>query len=159
MYFNYLRMEPKTFDDLLAIVGPNLQRETTNFRPPLSAGLKVAVALRYLAASESQASLSYNFRLGRSTVCGMLEDIPKIIWNCLSSALKAPSKDEDWKKIATDFWNIWNFPLCLGAIDGKHCTITCPPNSASQYYNYKGTFSIVLMAVSDASYMFTHVDV
>ena len=74
-------------------------------------------------------------------------------------AVKVPERENEWKKLAKDFWNLWGFPHFQGAIDGKHCVITCPHNSGSAFYNYKASFSIILIAVADASYMFTYVNV
>lgn len=67
--------------------------------------------------------------------------------------------EKSFKSIAEEFYNTWNFPNCLGSIDGKHIRIQCPYNSGSMYFNYKKFFSIVLQAVADARYKFITVDV
>ncbi len=73
--------------------------------------------------------------------------------------MQFPSNEEEWQQIAQDFETKWQFTHCLGAIDGKHIAILAPPNSGSQYYNYKQFHSIVLMAVVDASCRFVYVDI
>lgn len=69
-----------------------------------------------------------------------------------------PQNEEDWEKIAADFMERWNFPHCVGAVDGKHI-IRSPAKSGSLFFNYKGSFSIVMMALVDASYKFICVDI
>ena len=64
-----------------------------------------------------------------------------------------------WKNVSAGFEQRWNFPNALGAIDRKYVITQALPNSSSLYFNYKKTFSIVLMAVCDAKYKFTLVDI
>ncbi|XP_063365980.1 uncharacterized protein LOC134654469 [Cydia amplana] len=69
-----------------------------------------------------------------------------------------PSQEEI-KRIAEDFYLKWQFPNCMGSVDGKHFRIKKPPLSVSDYYNYKRYFSLVLQAVSDADYKFIAIEV
>ena len=77
---------------------------------------------------------------------------------CECEFMPVPKKD-DWRAIADGFLQEWNFPNCVGSIDGKHVVVQAPSNSGSLYYNYKHTFSIVLLAVVDANLIFRMVDV
>ena len=72
---------------------------------------------------------------------------------------QVPAKREEWKRIQEAFKTMWNFSKCCGATDGKHCQIKRPDNSCSEFYNYKGTYSIILFALVDADYRFVFIDV
>ena len=81
------------------------------------------------------------------------------MWDILSPTYLPEPKKQDWQNIAAGFYNRWNFPSCLGALDGKHIVIQAPARSGSLYHKYKGTFSLNLMALVDANYKFTYIDI
>ena len=64
-----------------------------------------------------QISLSYNFQLGRSTVCSIVREICGVIWDVLAKDyVKAPSSVKEWKQISREFFLKWNFPNCIGIV-------------------------------------------
>ena len=107
------------------------------------------------------ASYLFSYTLGHSTVCTIIEDTCDALCKALAPEyLRTPSNTSEWKKIGGGFDKIWNFPHCLGAIDGKYVVMQAPPRAGSMYYNNKHMHSIVLMAVCDAPhYCFTLVDI
>ena len=53
----------------------------------------------------------------------------------------------------------WDFPHCLGAVDGKHIRISKPKSGGNAYYNYKHFYSVILMAIANGNYEFLFVEV
>ena len=153
-------MSPERFEHLLRLVAPYIVKKMCRTREHISPEERLTLTLRHLATGDSQQSMSFSFRVGRSTVSACVRETCDGIWNALKDEyLRAPSSTENWTNIANEFEEEWNFPHCLGAIDGKHIAMECPKNGGSAYFNYKNFHSIVLMAVCDAKYCFTLIDV
>lgn len=70
-----------------------------------------------------------------------------------------PTTEEEWRKISHEYFAKWNFPICIGALDRKRVLLEKPTNSGSQYYGYKGHYSMILLALVDADYSSLYVDV
>lgn len=87
---------------------------------------------RFLATGDSFRTIATNYRLGHSTVQSIVIQVCEaIIENLMSLTMPKPTEDQ-WKKIAKAFWDIWNFPNCIGALGGKHVVIQAPANSGFQ---------------------------
>ena len=113
-----------------------------------------------LILGETQSSLSFQFRIAQNTISGILPVVCKAIFESLKEEyLTCPIDEDNWRAIADAFQEKWNFPMCIGAMDGKHVKIMPPPSTGSTYYNYKGDFSIVLLGLVDAHLKFVYVDV
>nr|CAH7743080.1 unnamed protein product [Callosobruchus chinensis] len=124
----------------------------------VSVGFDVA-ANRFLGYGDSFSTISFSYRLGETTVREIVYDTCQKIWDTLRPLVMPTPSLEQWQKIEEGFRTKWNYPNCVGAIDGKHVVFEKPPNTGSQFYNYKKEFSIVLLALVDADYRFITVDV
>lgn len=94
------------------------------------------------SVGETQESLSITFRLGRSTISGIIKEVTAAIMAVLKDDfLRVPQTEDEWRVVANDFGERWNFHNVIGAMDGKHCLIDPPLKSGSMFYSYKGSFS------------------
>ena len=113
----------------------------------------------YLSHGDSYSSIATRFRLGPSTVYGIVPQTCEAIWEVLHLIVLKEPDNTTWVNIECGFYKRWDFPNAIDAIDGKHINIQAPPDSASLFHNYKGFFSLVLLALVDHQYKFTFIDV
>lgn len=104
-------------------------------------------------------SVAESYRVGFATIRLIIREVCEAIWSMVGPEEMSFPSVEGWRQLANEFADIWQFPNCVGSVDGKHVMIQKPANSGSINYNYKGFCSIVLMAVVDARYRFSFISV
>ena len=153
-------MSPEQYDNLLRLVSPLITKQDTNLHEAIPAGERLAVTLRFLVSGESQQSLSFAYRIRKSALSRILRETCDAIFSVLKDPyLKLPSSKDDSKNIEKDFIDFWNMPHVFDAIDGRQIRIQCPKKTGTLYHNYKGLFSLILLAKCDTRYCFTLFDV
>ena len=120
---------------------------------PFSPAERLAVTLRYLASGDSQTSIGFLFKMGRSTVNRIIEEV------CTELCVHLTTTDVQQQLLnGTKFHKVRDMPNCIGTLDGKHIRMRKPADSGSLWHYYKGFFSMVLMAICDARYCFTLIE-
>ena len=88
-------------------------------------------------------NIAWAYQVGHSTVHYIIHDVCKIPWDVLNEEyLKPPITVRKWEGIANDFWQLWNFPNCVGSLDGKHKYSSSPKN-LDHYFTTTKSFCIV----------------
>ncbi|KAH8009728.1 hypothetical protein HPB51_019039 [Rhipicephalus microplus] len=142
-YFHkYYRMLPHQFDFILRLLQKDLERKHA-VREPISPAERLAMTLR----------------VGISKAHMAVKVTCHALWMRLQLLYMPIPTSETWLHVAQGFGHTWQFLNCIGAVDGKHVQLKCPKNSGSMFFNYKGTYSIALLAVVDCNYKFVMVDV
>ena len=93
-------------------------------------------------------------RIGKSTVYMLIPEIWTVLYDTLNQNYSSFPIRDGWLNMANEFSNNYEFPKCLGAIDGKHFRIKRPVLSGSCFYNFKKLYSIVLIGTCDDHYRF-----
>ncbi|KAK0154865.1 Protein ALP1-like [Merluccius polli] len=92
-HFQYFRMSAPKFDDLVSRVIRYLPDSHQNHRNPIGASQRLAVTLRYLATGIGLQALSASYKMGTSTVSGIVEEMCSAIWDALQGEYMAfPSR-------------------------------------------------------------------
>ena len=159
LFFNYFRMNATQYEQLLQKIAPRITKSSEK-RESIGPSERLSVTLRYVFTGDSQTTISSSFRISLTSIGRIVHETANVIWEVLfPEFLPCPTSELEWKEISQKFESKWQFNHCLGAIDGKHIVMQAPARFGSMFFNYKKTHSIVLMAVCDANYKFTMVDI
>lgn len=91
---------------------------------------------RYFSSGSLQRHIASNYRVSKAAFCNIIDVVCNAICIEMQDEMPKLSKAE-WLKIADEYNTKWNFPNCLGSIDGKHVAIKRPKNAGSLFFNYK----------------------
>lgn len=162
MFVTYFRLSPYLFYKVVDLIRDDIGVSSKVLggakKYRISPEQKLCIALRYLVTGDSQSSLQFDSRISQQRISIIIQDVFNAIKIKLMYLMSVPNEIE-WKNNAQTFYDKWNFPNVIGAIDGKHVRIQCPLNSGSMYFNYKNFFSVVLLAIVDANYKYIAVDI
>ena len=153
-----LRTSHDTFEILCNELRPYLKRQTTRFREPVSVEARVAVTVWRFATNVEYRTIAALFGLGRSTACELVIDTCEVITHHLLPKYVCVPKNDRLREIVEGFKQR-GFPQAVGAIDGTHIPILRPMESASDYYNRKGFYSVLMQALVEFRGIFMDVNI
>ncbi|GBN77487.1 hypothetical protein AVEN_190847-1 [Araneus ventricosus] len=147
-------MDENAYLQLLDLITPLIKKKDTFMRQSITPNQRLAATLRFLATGMNYTELERPTLISSQRLGVIIPETCRAILTCLKDYMKVPESQSEWKRVAQDFEDRWDFPHCLGAVGGKHIRITPPPGSGSYFWNYKQFNSIVLMACANSNYEF-----
>ena len=111
-FFRLFRMSPSTFEILLSWVAPLIKKKSTCMREPIPPDERLSVTLRYLVPGDAHTTIAASYRISPTSIERNIEKTCDVLWNTLSGHgfLRVPIDADDWKNIAKEFEQRWNFP-------------------------------------------------
>jgi len=89
---NFVRIAYSDFKYLVSLIRPQVEKQTTHWRKPISVEERLAVTLRFLATGDSYTSLQYTFKISKSTISSIIPEVCIALTNVLSDMIKVRIK-------------------------------------------------------------------
>ncbi|XP_066590972.1 uncharacterized protein [Prorops nasuta] len=124
---NYIRMGEEAMERLLTQITSLICKQDTVMRQAISPRMRLGVTLRFLATGSTYQDLAFSTRIAPNTLSKLIPDTLNAIIKVLEyKVIPFPQQPDDWKVISDKFQSLWQFPLCIGALDGKHISFRPP---------------------------------
>lgn len=118
----------------------------------VSAEMKVALTLRYLATGKFQQLNADDFVLSQSTVSRVINQTLEALAapHIIRRFIIFPRQPQQIEKKQEEFHEVTEIPGVVGVIDGTHVKIVAPREGQEVYVNEKNEHSINMQVVFDA---------
>ena len=101
--------------------------ETSQILEHLPAMTRLQLCLKFLASGAPFDTISDLFRVTVPAVFEIVHEVYQKIWEVIGAKFVVlPKTSKEWLKISSDFEARWDYPYCLGAINGKHINLKAP---------------------------------
>ena len=115
----------------------DLQRQVTRLHNPVPVRTIVAMLLKRIGKQLDYREMRDKFGIGTSTACMKVNEAMRLLVSSNIHIISKLQRGIDFQRMINGFQRKWNFPQCLGAIDGTHIPIKAPLVHHADYFNRK----------------------
>lgn len=152
------RLNRCTFRYIVSVC-KSMVRQDTNMRRAIPLEKRVAIGLYRLATSAEDRTVANLFGVSRSSVNIIFREFCSVVVRRLEPRYVRFPSAQGLAEHLRQFTAVAGFPQGIGALDGCHIEVCPPKEHAADYFNYKGWYSTILLAVVDHQYRFMYTNV
>lgn len=118
--------------------------------------VQLLLALRYYACGSFQSVVGDTMGFSQATIWRAITKVSTLLSNRIDDFIVFPTESSVLNDMKTNFYNISEFPNCVGCVDCTHIRITAPCDFEYQYVNRKGYHSLNVQGMCDYKRKFTN---
>lgn len=152
------RMSRSTFSYVVSVC-ECMRRVDTNKRKAIPLDKRVAIGIYRLASSAEDRTVANVFGVSRASVNIIFREFCEVVVRVLETRFVRFPTRHGLAEHMRQFAALTGFPQGVGALDGCHIEVCPPKEQACDYHNFKGWYSVILLAVVDQCYKFMYINV